>query len=198
MSAPGIRTGEPQAAEAECAHLTAAPPGQPQDWSFKENLYPCWEREKRIFQNPKWVTATYLNASGGWAHSSDKENEDWGWPRGVVVKFSCSALEAPGSQVWIPGAALAPLFKPCCGSILHKTEEDWQQTLAQGQSSLQKRKKEKENEDWKVRMSPSNHARRFFTRGVQQCRGDRKENKWGNRSLSEEIKFKFRDEKELA
>ena len=36
MSAPGIRTGEPQAAEAERAHLTTAPPGWPQDsFSFK-------------------------------------------------------------------------------------------------------------------------------------------------------------------
>ena len=29
MSAPGIRIGEPRAAEAECANLTAGPPGQP-------------------------------------------------------------------------------------------------------------------------------------------------------------------------
>ena len=29
MSAPGIRTSEPWAAEAECAHLTAVPPGWP-------------------------------------------------------------------------------------------------------------------------------------------------------------------------
>ena len=29
MSAPGIQTSEPQAAEAERAHLTAAPPGRP-------------------------------------------------------------------------------------------------------------------------------------------------------------------------
>ena len=29
MSAPGIRTGQPRAAEAEHVHLTAAPPGQP-------------------------------------------------------------------------------------------------------------------------------------------------------------------------
>ena len=29
MSAPGIQTGEPQAAEGERAHLTTAPPGQP-------------------------------------------------------------------------------------------------------------------------------------------------------------------------
>ena len=30
MSAPGIRTSEPRAAEVECSHLTAAPPG----WSL--------------------------------------------------------------------------------------------------------------------------------------------------------------------
>ena len=30
MSAPGIRTGEPQAAKAERAHFTTAPPGPPQ------------------------------------------------------------------------------------------------------------------------------------------------------------------------
>ena len=29
MSAPEIQTGKPWAAEAECANLTAAPPGQP-------------------------------------------------------------------------------------------------------------------------------------------------------------------------
>ena len=39
MSAPGIRTGEPQAAEpkaakAEATNLTAAPPGQPLDVHF--------------------------------------------------------------------------------------------------------------------------------------------------------------------
>ena len=31
MSAPAIRTGKPRAAEAECANLTATPPGWPPD-----------------------------------------------------------------------------------------------------------------------------------------------------------------------
>ncbi len=31
MSTPGIRTSEPPAAEVERAHLTAVPPGQPQE-----------------------------------------------------------------------------------------------------------------------------------------------------------------------
>ena len=35
MSALGIRTGEPQAAEAEHAHLTAAPLGQPYYFLYK-------------------------------------------------------------------------------------------------------------------------------------------------------------------
>ena len=34
MSTPGIRTGEPRAAKAERAHLTAAPPGWPQEACF--------------------------------------------------------------------------------------------------------------------------------------------------------------------
>ncbi|XP_070077503.1 tumor protein D52 isoform X9 [Equus przewalskii] len=35
MSAPGTRTSEPQAAEAEHAHLTAAPPGWPRNLDFE-------------------------------------------------------------------------------------------------------------------------------------------------------------------
>ena len=37
MSAPGISTGEPWAAEAERAHLTAGPLGQPV-WSFVRKI----------------------------------------------------------------------------------------------------------------------------------------------------------------
>ena len=36
MSAPRIRTGEPQAAEAERAHLTAVAPGRPDMEDFKK------------------------------------------------------------------------------------------------------------------------------------------------------------------
>ena len=32
---------------------------------------------------------------------------------------------AQGSQVWIPGADLAPFIRPRCGGIPHKVEEDW-------------------------------------------------------------------------
>ena len=56
---------------------------------------------------------------------ADEVYKIWGPPGGVVVKFSHSVSLAQGSQVWILGADLAPLIKPCCGSIPHKTEEDW-------------------------------------------------------------------------
>ena len=44
----------------------------------------------------------------------------WGQPSSIVVKFACSASVARGLQVWILGADLASLVKPCCGSILQK------------------------------------------------------------------------------
>ena len=47
-----------------------------------------------------------------------------GRPGGAVVKFMGSASAAWGSQFPILGADLAPLIKPCCGSIPHKVEED--------------------------------------------------------------------------
>ena len=43
---------------------------------------------------------------------------------GVVVKVTHSASVAHCSQVWIPGMALAPLIKPCCGGFPHKIEEN--------------------------------------------------------------------------
>ena len=76
-----------------------------------------------------------------------------GQPSGVAVKFAHSALVAQGSQVQIPGTDPGPLVRPCCSSIpftkqrktgtdvssvtifLKQKEGDWQQILAQGQSS---------------------------------------------------------------
>ena len=72
-----------------------------------------------------------------------------------MVKFTCSASVAKGSQVQILGVDLAPLAKPHWGGIPHKMrkvgtdvnsatiflkqkEEDCQQMLAQGQSFSQK------------------------------------------------------------
>ena len=63
MFAPRIRTGEPQAAEAERANLTAAPPGQPPNVCFvspvyrahPENLGGEWEKE---FFSPYNINAT--------------------------------------------------------------------------------------------------------------------------------------------
>ena len=80
-------------------------------------------------------------------------------PGGVVVKFTCSALVASGLWVWIADTTHTPLIKPCCGSIPHiiqrkiatevrsatvflkQKEEDWQQMLAQGESSSPKKEK---------------------------------------------------------
>ena len=54
--------------------------------------------------------------------SSFKKKESWGRPDGVVVKFVHSTSGAWGLLVQTPGRDLAP---PSCGSIPHKTEEDW-------------------------------------------------------------------------
>ena len=46
-------------------------------------------------------------------------------PSGAAVKCAPSASVASGSPVWIPGADMAPLGKPCCGSRpTYKIEED--------------------------------------------------------------------------
>ena len=80
--------------------------------------------------------------------------ESWGWPGGVVVKFMCSTLATWGMHSWISGGDLVPLVKPRHSGIpykiqedfssvtvfLRQKEEDWQQTLAQGKSPLQKKK----------------------------------------------------------
>ena len=38
-----------------------------------------------------------------------------GWPSGTAVKFARSTSVALGSPIWIPGADMAQLGKPCCG-----------------------------------------------------------------------------------
>ena len=64
----------------------------------------------------------YLGCGGG--EVSGFKSDSRGRPGGIVVEFVHSASAAWGSQVWIPGADLALLIKPCCGSVSHKIEED--------------------------------------------------------------------------
>ena len=62
-STPGIRTSEPQAAEAELANLTAAPPGRPLRQTFIGEA-PQWMNESLRFQNKfRMSTSCLLNSS---------------------------------------------------------------------------------------------------------------------------------------
>ena len=72
----------------------------------------------------------------------------WGWPSGIVVKFTHSASVAQHSQVRIPGTELAPLIKPCCGGIPHKIEEDLHRCSLRANLPHQRKKERKNSCQW--------------------------------------------------
>ena len=48
-----------------------------------------------------------------------------GQPGGSAVRFACPTSAARGSLIWILGADMASLGKPCCGRRpTYKVEED--------------------------------------------------------------------------
>ena len=49
-----------------------------------------------------------------------------GWPGGIVVKFTCSALAAQGSRIQILGADLHSAYQAMLWQHpTYKIEEDW-------------------------------------------------------------------------
>ena len=95
-----------------------------------------------------------------------KSSVRWGWPDGVVVKFT-HLLSWPAVHWFRSWVQTYTLFiKPCYGSIPHRRsrksynyniplcpgdvrrgkKEDWQQMLAQGQSSSPKKKCQRSTE----------------------------------------------------
>ena len=79
---------------------------------------------------------------------TDKIRRERGWPGGTVVKFTCSTSAAQGLHAGVQGMDLHTAHQAMlwwCPT--YKIEEDWQQMLAQGQSSSPKKKK-KERETY--------------------------------------------------
>ena len=61
----------------------------------------------------------------GWLNDTLRRETPRGLPGGAAVKFARSTPAAQGSLLWIPGADMAPLGKPCCDSRpTYKVEED--------------------------------------------------------------------------
>ena len=69
-----------------------------------------------------------------------KVQHTWGQPHSLVVKFDTACFSSPGSRVQIPGADWHHLSATPWWQPTYKVEEDWQQMLAQGESSSAKKK----------------------------------------------------------
>ena len=64
----------------------------------------------------------------------------------IVVKFTCSALTAWGSQVWIQVRTYILLIKPCCGGVPYTKERKIGTDVSSGPIFLTKKKKKKKKE----------------------------------------------------
>ena len=116
------------------------------------------KRDRSVLEGQTKTSRKRESGSHTWKHALFVSFQIWVKMPAVAVKFVRSASAARGSPVQIPGANTAPLGKkPCCGrhptykveedghrcelrvSLPQQKEEDWQQMLAQGQSSSEKR-----------------------------------------------------------
>ena len=130
-----------------------------------------------LWKSPENGTLFSCKTKQEWRRAEEGEGErekqkGRGQPSGVVVTFTCSASAAWGLRVWILGPDLHiahqtmlwwhPTYKKQkrIGTDLNsrtiflkrkkrREEEDWQQMLAQGQSSLPKKLKNKKK--WRER-----------------------------------------------
>ena len=66
---------------------------------------------------------------------------DQGWLGGATVKCACSTLVAQGLLIWIPGADMAPLGNPCCGSVPHIKYKKMGTDVSSGSVFLSKKRR---------------------------------------------------------
>ena len=64
-----------------------------------------------------------------------------GWPRGQVVKFTCSALAARSSGVRSWAQTYTQLIKPYCDSLPHRTRMTYNWDIKLGAGVLERKEK---------------------------------------------------------